>query len=124
MVPRLFNQRRLVVYLPMTGHSSNYEPLCCPPILFPIMNPRPELYVTDDNPMSAIGVSANFAAPIWFPRIGTDPGLVASICLLMPVEEAGASRATNKAFPTPALTTMSGLIGRANVSQLAMAFPV
>jgi len=29
----------------------------------PIMNPRPELYVTDDNPMSAIGVSANFALP-------------------------------------------------------------
>lgn len=40
----------------------------------PIMNARPENYINADNPMSAIGVSANFFKPLQGGRIGNLTG--------------------------------------------------
>lgn len=37
----------------------------------PVPNARPEFYVPDDQPLSAIGVSANFSHPSYGNRIGT-----------------------------------------------------
>jgi hypothetical protein len=36
----------------------------------PVYNARPENYVADDNPLSAVGVSANFFQPTYGSRIG------------------------------------------------------
>ncbi len=45
-----------------------------PPDPVPIMNARPENYVQDDNPLSAVGVSANFQQPTYGSRIGNLTG--------------------------------------------------
>jgi hypothetical protein len=48
--------------------------LILPPDPVPLMNARPENYVQDDNPMSALGVSANFFTPQYGSRIGNLTG--------------------------------------------------
>ncbi len=72
--PRLMNQRRLVCNPCNDKPQQQLRTIVIPPDPIPIMNPRPELYVADDNPMSAIGVSANFALPQYGSRIGNLTG--------------------------------------------------
>lgn len=75
--PRLQNQRWLVCQScndkPQANGQKTY---ILPPDPVPVMNARPEYYIPDDNPLSAVGVSANFFSPTYGSRIGnmTDGG--------------------------------------------------
>jgi len=119
--PRLFNQRRLVCLPCNDRPQQQLRTIVLPPDPLPIMNPRPELYVTDDNPMSAIGVSANFALPQYGSRIGnlTGAGGINAAFdgrLKKPVHLS----ATNKGVSNSSFNNYVGINWQGNVSQLAM----
>jgi hypothetical protein len=69
--PRLQNQRFLVCPPCNDKPNQQLRTIVIPPDPVPIMNSRPENYVQDDNPLSPIGVSANFFLPQYGSRIGT-----------------------------------------------------
>jgi hypothetical protein len=61
--PRLQNLRRLVCQTCLDTPQEQLRTIVLPPDPEPIQNARPEDYVSHDNPMSGIGVSANWALP-------------------------------------------------------------
>jgi hypothetical protein len=69
--PRLQNIRILVCTPCLDKPQQNLRTIVIPPDPVAIMNARPENYVSDDNPLSAIGVSANFFTPQYGSRIGS-----------------------------------------------------
>ena len=69
--PRLQNLRLLVCETCLDKPQPNIKTIVIPPDPVPVLNPRPENYVLDDSPLSAIGVSANFATPQYGNRIGS-----------------------------------------------------
>ncbi len=69
--PKLQNLRFLVCPECYDKPQQNIRTIVIPPDPIPIMNARPENYVQDDNPLSAIGVDANFNTPQYGSRIGT-----------------------------------------------------
>jgi hypothetical protein len=68
--PRLQNLRFLVCPPCYDKPQPNIRTIVIPPDPIPIMNARPENYVQDNNPLSAIGVDANFLTPRYGSRIG------------------------------------------------------
>ena len=68
--PRLQNLRFLVCPPCYDKPQPNIRTIVIPPDPVPIMNARPENYAVDDNPLSAIGVCANFSTPQYGSRIG------------------------------------------------------
>jgi hypothetical protein len=68
--PRLQNLRFLVCPECYDKPQPNIRTIVLPPDPVPIMNARPENYVVDDNPLSAIGAGANFLTPQYGSRIG------------------------------------------------------
>lgn len=70
--PQLQNLRRLVCEPCYDDYQPNGQrTFILPPDPIPVSNPRPEFYVPDSQPLSAIGVSANFLQPTYGNRIGT-----------------------------------------------------
>lgn len=72
--PRLQNLRILVCPECLDKPQPNIRTIVIPPDPVPVMNARPENYVQDDNPLSAIGVSARFNNPQFGNRIGSMTG--------------------------------------------------
>ncbi len=68
--PRIQNVRQLVCQSCLDKPQEQLRTIVLPMDPVPIMNARPENFVADDNPMSGIGVSANFFAPQYGSRIG------------------------------------------------------
>ncbi len=68
--PRLQNQRMLVCRTCNDKPQQQLRTIVLPPDPIPVYNARPENYVNADNPMSAIGVSADFSQPTYGSRIG------------------------------------------------------
>lgn len=69
--PRLQNLRFLVCPPCYDKPQPNLRTIVIPADPIPIMNARPENYVLDDNPLSALGVDANFNTPQYGSRIGS-----------------------------------------------------
>jgi len=69
--PRLQNLRWYVCEPCLDKPQPNLKTFIYPPDPIPVLNPRVEQYALDDNPLSAIGVSANFAQPQYGSRIGS-----------------------------------------------------
>ena len=67
---QLQNIRLLVCDSCKDKPNEQLRTIVLPPDPIPIMNARPENYMNADNPMSAIGVSANFQQPTYGSRIG------------------------------------------------------
>src|SRR6266436_1501527 len=72
--PRLQNQRKLVCPPCNDKPQPQLRTIVLPPDPIPIMNARVENYVSDDNPLSPLGVSPNFALPQYGSRIGNLTG--------------------------------------------------
>lgn len=72
--PRLQNQRMLVCRTCNDAPQEQLRTIVLPPDPIPVYNARPENYVADDNPLSAVGVSPNFFQPIYGSRIGNLTG--------------------------------------------------
>ena len=75
--PKLQNQRILVCFDCNDKPQPNgQKTFILPPDPLSVINARPEYYIPDDNPLSAVGVSANFFSPTYGSRIGnmTDGG--------------------------------------------------
>lgn len=72
--PRLQNLRIFVCPPCLDKPQINLKTFVIPPDPVPVFNPRPERYVQDDSPLSAIGVSANFFTPQYGSRIGSLTG--------------------------------------------------
>lgn len=72
--PKLQNLRIFVCPECLDRPQPNIRTIVLPPDPVPIMNARPENYVVDNNPLSGIGVSANFATPQFGSRIGSLTG--------------------------------------------------
>jgi hypothetical protein len=72
--PRLQNQRMLVCRTCNDKPQEQLRTIVLPPDPIPVFNARPENYVQDDNPLSAVGVSANFLQPTYGSRIGNLTG--------------------------------------------------
>jgi len=69
--PRLQNLRLLVCEPCYDTYQQNGQrTILIPPDPVPVFNARPEYYVGDDNPQSAIGVSAQFNNPTLGNRMG------------------------------------------------------
>lgn len=69
--PRLQNLRILVCKQCLDKPQPGLKTILIPPDPDPILNPRVEYYVSDDNPLSALGVDANFLTPQYGNRIGS-----------------------------------------------------
>lgn len=69
--PKLQNLRRLVCPPCLDKPQPQRKLIILPPDPVPVLNPRPELYVTDDNPMSALGANPNFFQQTFGSRIGS-----------------------------------------------------
>lgn len=68
--PRLTNQRMLVCRTCNDKPQEQLRTIVLPPDPIPVFNARPENDVANDNPLSAVGVSANFFKPTYGSRIG------------------------------------------------------
>ena len=78
---KLQNIRQLVCQSCNDKPQEQLRVIVLPPDPVPIMNARPENYVDADNPLSVVGVSANFAKPAYGSRVGNmtaDGGLNAA----------------------------------------------
>lgn len=70
--PRLQNLRLLVCQSCLdTPQMNGQRTILIPPDPIPIQNARPEMYVSDDNPMSAIGANPFMGLERYGSRIGT-----------------------------------------------------
>lgn len=69
--PRIQNRRFLVCQSCWDKPQEQLRTIVLPPDPVPIMNARPENNVSDNNPMSGIGVSPNFFTPEQGSRIGS-----------------------------------------------------
>lgn len=69
--PRIQNMRKLVCQSCYDTPQQQLRTIVLPMDPVPIMNARPENFVSDDNPMSGIGVSANFFTPSYGAFIGS-----------------------------------------------------
>lgn len=72
--PRIQNRRFLVCAECWDKPQEQLRTIVLPPDPTPVLNARPENFVSDDNPMSGIGVSANFFTPQYGSRIGNLTG--------------------------------------------------
>lgn len=72
--PKLQNLRILVCPECLDKPQPNIRTIVIPPDPVPIMNARPENYVSDNNPLSGIGADANFFKPTYGSRIGSLTG--------------------------------------------------
>lgn len=72
--PRLMNLRLYVCDQCLDKPQPNLRTIILPPDPTAVNNPRTENYVSDDNPMSAIGADANPFTPQYGNRIGTLTG--------------------------------------------------
>ena len=69
--PKLQNLRRQVCPPCLDKPQPQRKLIILPPDPVPVLNPRPELYVTDDNPQSALGANPNFFQQTYGSRIGS-----------------------------------------------------
>lgn len=118
--PRLQNLRILTCPPCNDKPQPNLRTIILPPDPVPVMNARPENYVADDNPLSAIGVSANFFTPQYGSRIGT---LTLGGGLNAPFDGMLNKPAWQSACGTVTGTSYQGYVGinwTGNVSQLSM----
>lgn len=72
--PKLQNLRFLVCDECYDVPQEQLRTIVLPPDPVPVFNPRPENYVSDDNPLSAIGADANPFTPEYGSRIGNLTG--------------------------------------------------
>lgn len=119
--PRLQNQRQLVCPPCNDAPQEQLRTIVLPPDPVPIMNARPENYVADDNPLSPIGVSANFNLPQYGSRIGnlTGSGGINAAFDGNTMKPAWLS-ATNKTISNSSFNNYIGINWRGNVTNLAM----
>ena len=69
--PKLQNLRIFVCESCLDRPQPNIRRFVIPPDPVPVYNPRPERYVLDDSPLSAIGADANPFTPQYGTRIGS-----------------------------------------------------
>lgn len=119
--PRLQNQRQLVCNPCNDKPQQQLRTIVLPPDPVPIQNPRPENYVLDDSPLSAIGVSANFALPQYGSRIGnlTGGGGINAAFDGNALKPAHLS-ACNRGVSNSSYNNYVGINWQGNVSQLSM----
>jgi hypothetical protein len=119
--PRLQNLRQLVCPECYDTPQQNRRTIVLPPDPVPIMNARPENYVADDNPLSGIGVSANFNLPQYGSRIGnlTGSGGI-NAAFDGTIEKLSWLSATNKTISNSSFNNYIGINWEGNVSNLAM----
>ncbi len=119
--PRLQNLRFLVCPECYDKPQPNIRTIVIPADPIPIMNARPENYVSDDNPLSAIGVSANFNTPQYGSRIGslTGGGGVNAAFDGVINKQAWMS-ACNKTISNSSFNNYVGINWQGNVSNLSM----
>lgn len=119
--PQLRNQRMLVCRTCNDKPQEQLRTIVLPPDPIPVFNPRPENYVQDDNPMSAIGVSANFFQPTYGSRIGN---LTGAAGINAPFDGAinkpAWMSATNVGVSNSSYNNYVGINWQGNVSNLAM----
>lgn len=72
--PKLANLRKLVCQTCLDVPQEQLRTIVLPPDPVPISNARPEAFVQDDNPLSGIGMSANFLLPQYGAAIGNLTG--------------------------------------------------
>lgn len=119
--PRLQNQRKLVCPPCNDVPQQQKRTIVLPPDPTPIQNARPENYVSDDNPLSAIGVSANFALPQYGSRIGnlTGAGGINAAFDGNSIKQAFQS-ATNVTISNSSFNNYVGINWQGAVAQLSM----
>lgn len=118
--PRLQNLYKLVCPPCLDVPQPNIRTIIIPSDPVPVMNARPENYVADDNPLSAVGVSPNFFTPQYGSRIGT---LILGGGLNAPFDGVLNKPAWMSACGGISGSSYTGYVGinwTGNVSQLAM----
>lgn len=119
--PRLQNQRELVCRTCNDKPQEQLRTIVLPPDPIPVYNARPENYVSDDNPMSAIGVSANFFQPTYGSRIGNlTAGAGINSAFDGMVKKPSWVSAANVGVSNSSYNNYVGINWQGNVSNLAM----
>jgi len=119
--PKLQNLRFLVCPPCYDKPQPNIRTIVIPPDPIPIMNARPENYVLDDNPLSAIGVDANFLTPQYGSRIGNLTGAGGiNAAFDGNIKKQAWLCATNKTISNSSFNNYVGINWQGNVSNLSM----
>jgi hypothetical protein len=120
--PRLQNLRVYVCPPCLDKPQPNIKTIVIPADPIPVFNPRPEQYVSDDNPLSAIGVDANWLTPTYGSRIGsmTVGGGINAAFDGNKIKTSWLSAATPSSVIGSSYQAYVGINWQGNVAQLAM----